>query len=78
MVDSQLNKLNQDMQDQVKLQSQLQEQINFHVSKLERIPVFEQQIAGMMRDYDTLRTHYASLLDKKLSAEMAREFTPSR
>jgi len=50
VLDSQLNKVNQDIQEQTKLQAQLQEQINFHVSKLERIPIFEQQIAGMMRD----------------------------
>jgi polysaccharide chain length determinant protein (PEP-CTERM system associated) len=71
VLESQLNKVNQDIQEQTQLQAQLQDQINFHVSKLERIPIFEQQIAGMMRDYDTLRSHYASLLDKKLSAQMA-------
>jgi len=71
VLDSQLNKVNQDIQEQTKLQAQIQEQINFHVSKLERIPIFEQQIAGTMRDYDTLRAHYTSLLDKKLSAQMA-------
>jgi polysaccharide chain length determinant protein (PEP-CTERM system associated) len=71
VLDSQLNKVNQDIQEQTRHQAQLQEQINFHVSKLERIPIFEQQIAGMMRDYETLRSHYTSLLDKKLSAQMA-------
>ena len=71
VLDSQLAKLDQDIQEQIKLQAQLQEQINFHATKLERIPIFEQQIAGMMRDYDTLRAHYTSLLDKKLSAQMA-------
>jgi protein tyrosine kinase modulator len=71
VLDSQLNKLDQDIQEQTKLQAQLQEQINLHVSKLAQIPIFEQRIAGLMRDYDTLRSHYTSLLDKKLSAEMA-------
>jgi polysaccharide biosynthesis transport protein len=71
VVESQLNKLNEDILEQTKVQSQLQEQINFHVSKLQQIPVFEQHIAGLMRDYDTLRSHYTSLLDKELSAKMA-------
>jgi polysaccharide biosynthesis transport protein len=71
VVESQLNKLNDDIKEQTKLQSQLQEQINFHVSKLQQIPVFEQHIAGLMRDYDTMRSHYTNLLDKELSAKMS-------
>jgi len=71
VLESQLNKLNQEIEGQTKLQAQLQEQINFHTSKLEQIPIFEQQIAGLMRDYESLRAHYTSLLDKKLSAQMA-------
>jgi len=71
VIESRLSKLNDDIQEQTKLQAQLQQQIDFHVSKLQQIPIFEQQIAGLMRDYDTLRAHYVSLLDKKLSADMA-------
>lgn len=71
VVEAQLAKLDQEIADQTKLQPQLQEQINFHESKLEQVPIFEGRIAGLMRDYDTLRTHYNSLLERKLSAEMA-------
>jgi len=71
VLESQLSKLSQEIEEQTKLQAQLQQQIDFHASKLEQIPVFEQRIAGLMRDYDTLRAHYTSLLDKKLSAQMA-------
>ena len=71
VIESQIAKLDEDIEAQTKLQAQLQEQINLHVTKLEQIPIFEQQIASMMRDYDTLRSHYTSLLDRKLSAEMA-------
>jgi succinoglycan biosynthesis transport protein ExoP len=73
VIEAQLQKLNQEIDEQTKLQSPLQQQIDFHVSKLERVPIFEQQIAGLMRDYDSLRAHYQSLLDKKLSAQMASE-----
>jgi polysaccharide chain length determinant protein (PEP-CTERM system associated) len=73
VVDAQVNKLDEEIAEQVKLQASLQQQIEFHMSKLERVPVFEQQIAGLLRDYDSLRAHYQSLLDKKLSAEMATQ-----
>lgn len=70
VVEAQLAKLDDDIQEQTKLQKSLQEQIDFHSSKLEREPIFEQQMATLMRDYDMLRTHYNRLLDKKLSADM--------
>jgi len=73
VIDAQLQKLDEEIATETKRQPQLQEEIDFHSSKLEREPVFEQQIAGLMRDYDTLRGHYNALLDKKLSAEMSTE-----
>jgi succinoglycan biosynthesis transport protein ExoP len=73
VLEAQIHKLDEEIQEQTKLQGPLQQQIDFHVTKLERVPIFEQQIAGLMRDYDSLRSHYQSLLDKKLSAQMASE-----
>jgi polysaccharide chain length determinant protein (PEP-CTERM system associated) len=73
VIEAQLEKLNQEIDEQTKLQAPIQQQIEFHLSKLEREPIFEQQIAGLMRDYDALRAHYQSLLDKKLAAQMASE-----
>jgi uncharacterized protein involved in exopolysaccharide biosynthesis len=73
VLQAQLEKLDDEIATEQKRQPQLQEQIDFHSSKLEREPVFEQQMAGLMRDYDTLRAHYTSLLDRKLSAEMATQ-----
>jgi len=70
VVEAQLNKYDEDIQEQAKVQKSLQDQISFHSSKLEREPIFEQQLANLMRDYDTLRTHYNRLLDKKLTADM--------
>ena len=71
VLESQISKLDEEVEGQNKIQKQLQLQIDFHASKLQQIPIFEQQIAGLMRDYDTLRSHYTNLLDKKLSADMA-------
>jgi len=73
VLDAQMGKLNQEIADATKQAAAIQQQIDSHSSKLEMEPVFEQQIAGVMRDYDTLRGHYNRLLDKKLSAEMAEE-----
>lgn len=70
VVEAQLTKIDEDIQEQTKVQKTLQEQIDFHSSKLEREPIFEQQLAALMRDYDMLRTHYNRLLDKKLTADM--------
>lgn len=67
----QLEKLDQDVEKEKTQQQALQQQIAFHTSKLEKIPVFEQRISGMMWDYDSLRAHYGELESKKLSADMA-------
>jgi uncharacterized protein involved in exopolysaccharide biosynthesis len=73
VIDAQLQKFEEEIATETKRQPQIQEQIDFHSSKLEREPIFEQQLAGLMRDYDTLRSHYNGLLDKKLNSEMATE-----
>jgi polysaccharide chain length determinant protein (PEP-CTERM system associated) len=73
VVEAEVNKLDQDIDDQTKIQTELEKQIQYHVGKLQQVPVFEQQIAGLMRDYDTLRNHYNQLQAKKLDAVMAGE-----
>jgi len=73
VLEAEVNKLDQDIKDQAKVQAALESQIQYHVSKLQQVPVFEQQIAGLMRDYDSLRNHYNQLQEKKLSAQMAGE-----
>jgi protein tyrosine kinase modulator len=71
VVAMQMEKLDQEVAKEKTEQQTLQQQIAFHTSKLEKIPVFEQRIAGMMWDYDSLRAHYTELESKKLSADMA-------
>lgn len=73
VLEAQIQRLSQEIDEQKKQQAQLQPQIDYHLSKLERGPIFEQQFAGLMRDYDSLRQHYNILLDRKLSAQMASE-----
>jgi polysaccharide chain length determinant protein (PEP-CTERM system associated) len=71
VVESQIEKLNQDIEDQKKRTQELQTEINFHVSKIERVPIFQQKTAGITRDYDSLKARYTQLLDKKLAADTA-------
>src|SRR5258708_27462115 len=78
VVEAEVNKLDQDIEDQTKIQAELEKQIQYHVGKLQQVPVFEQQIAGLMRDYDSLRNHYSQLQEKKLSAQMAGETEKQR
>jgi protein tyrosine kinase modulator len=73
VLEAELHKLDQDIDDQVKVQAALQKEIQFHVGKLQQVPIFEQQVAGLMRDYDSIQTHYNQLQAKKLDAVMASE-----
>lgn len=42
-------------------------------SKLERLPVREQELSAVTRDYEISKQNYQSLLDKRKSADMATE-----
>lgn len=42
-------------------------------TKVERLPMREQELASITRDYEISKANYKSLLDKKLSAGMATE-----
>jgi uncharacterized protein involved in exopolysaccharide biosynthesis len=39
--------------------------------RIERLPMREQQLASLTRDYETTKANYKSLLDRKLAAQMA-------
>lgn len=41
--------------------------------KLDQIPLREQEIAGLTRDYEMSKAHYGQLLDRELSAETATQ-----
>ena len=42
-------------------------------SRLDQLPVREQQLAGLSRDYEIAKANYKSLLDKRLAADMATD-----
>jgi polysaccharide chain length determinant protein (PEP-CTERM system associated) len=71
VLEAQIEKLDDDIKEQSDLLERVQSRLDFHTSKLAQEPVFEQQIARLQQDYDSLKTHYAALLDKKEAAEMS-------
>jgi polysaccharide chain length determinant protein (PEP-CTERM system associated) len=54
-------------------QARLNKQITTYQSKLEAIPVREQEIASLVRDHEISKAHYSQLLDKQLSAQTATQ-----
>jgi len=71
VLEAQIGKLDEEVQDQKNLVGPLQSQLTFHESKLEQIPVFEQQIARLQSDYDILKLQYTGLLEKEKAAEIS-------
>jgi len=51
----------------------LNKQVAVYQQKLETIPVNEQQIAALVRDYDISKAHYSQLLNNEMSAETATQ-----
>jgi polysaccharide biosynthesis transport protein len=54
-------------------QAKLTAQMSAYRSKVDAVPVREQQMAELARNYGVSKEHYQSLLDKTFSAEMAAD-----
>lgn len=54
-------------------QRNIQAAINRYQARVDSEPVREQEISQVLRDYDTARDHYRSLLEKNYSAQMAAQ-----
>jgi polysaccharide biosynthesis transport protein len=54
-------------------QQRLSKLVTGYRSKLDSIPVNEQSIAALSRDYEMNKAHYSQLLDRELSAETATQ-----
>jgi uncharacterized protein involved in exopolysaccharide biosynthesis len=51
----------------------IQHDIAGYQGRVDSLPLREQQMLGLTRDYETSKANYRSLLDKKMSAEMAED-----
>jgi uncharacterized protein involved in exopolysaccharide biosynthesis len=47
--------------------------MNSYQAKADAVPLRQEQLSGLTRDYETARDHYRSLLEKYYSARMAGE-----
>jgi polysaccharide chain length determinant protein (PEP-CTERM system associated) len=70
---SQLNTVEAEIAKHKQDQERLTKQIRGYQAKVEAIPVREQQITELVRDYEMSKAHYSQLLDKQLSAETATQ-----
>jgi polysaccharide biosynthesis transport protein len=73
VLEAQIESLDAEIAKERTQQSQLSASVASYQAKVEAVPVREQEIADLQRDYEMSKTHYAQLLDKQLSAEMATE-----
>jgi len=71
VLEAQIAKLTEEIQQQEKLLGPLQTQMSYHESKLQQMPAWEQQISRLQSDYDVLKTQYTGLLDKEKAAELS-------
>ena len=54
-------------------QTRLNKAISGYTSKLQAIPLREQEISDLVRDYEVSKAHYSQLLNSQLSAETATQ-----
>ena len=73
VLQSQLKQLEVEIAKRRQEQQRLSKQIASYHAKLEAIPVREQQIVELVRDYEMSKAHYGQLLDKQLSAATATQ-----
>jgi polysaccharide chain length determinant protein (PEP-CTERM system associated) len=72
-IKGQIASLEQDIKDRTADQKKILDNINLLQSRLTGLPVREQEMAALTRDYEISKGNYRVLLDKKLSAEMATD-----
>ena len=73
VLQSQLNTLEAELTKRKEEVQRLSKSISTYQAKLEAIPVREQEITELVRDYEISKVHYSQLLEKQLSAETATQ-----
>jgi polysaccharide chain length determinant protein (PEP-CTERM system associated) len=62
-----------EIQERTAERSRLVSEMGSYQAQLRRLPLREQEMAGLTRDYEIAKANYRTLLDKKISADMATE-----
>jgi polysaccharide biosynthesis transport protein len=73
VVQSQIAKLDEKIKQHQAHATDIQQQISQHQAELARIPVFQQEISSVMRDYEAAQDHYKHLADRNFAANMAQD-----
>jgi len=73
VLQSQLKSVEEEIEKHKQEQGRLKKLVGGYQAKLEAIPVREQQIAELVRDYEISKVHYTQLLGNQLSAETATQ-----
>jgi succinoglycan biosynthesis transport protein ExoP len=77
-VRTQIELVNKDMLARFSDRQRILKSIREYQGRVEKLPIREQQMASLTRDYEISKMNYRSLLDKKISAEMATEMERSK
>jgi polysaccharide chain length determinant protein (PEP-CTERM system associated) len=70
---SQLEMINQEIETRKREQQRILSDIAVYQARMNGLPIREQEMAGLTRDYEISKANYRSLLDKKIAAEMATD-----
>jgi uncharacterized protein involved in exopolysaccharide biosynthesis len=70
-IKAQLELLDRELETRKTEQKRILTDIGLYQTRVNRLPIREQEMAGITRDYDIAKLNYRSLLDKKISADMA-------
>jgi hypothetical protein len=73
VLESQLRTVETEISRHKEEQQRLAALVSKYQTKLEAIPVREQEITDLVRDYEISKAHYKQLLEKQLSAETATQ-----
>ena len=73
VLESQLRAIEAEIVKQKQEQQRLSAMVSRYQNRLEAIPVREQEITELVRDYEISKAHYKQLLEKQLSAETATQ-----
>jgi len=68
---SQIALTDREIEDLEKRRERVLRDVGAVASRMDKLPMREQQLASLTRDYEASKANYKSLLDKKLAAEMA-------
>jgi len=72
-VRAQLKLANQELEARTAEQQGIRSLIAEYQRRLERVPLREQEMQGLTRDYEISKANYKSLLDKRIGADMAAD-----